>query len=82
MEQYADVFSLGDDDMGLTDVMKHSIQVEPGARPVKQAPRRLGAEKETEVDKQIQKLHQQGLIEPGNGAWSSPVVLVKKKGGS
>jgi hypothetical protein len=82
LNQYADVFSSGEHDMGLTNLVKHSISLVPGARPVKQAPRRLGAEKEAEVDKQIQKLRNQDLIEPAFGAWSSPVVLVKKKDGS
>lgn len=82
LNEYSDVFASGDQDMGLTDLVKHSIEVEPGARPIKQAPRRLGPEKEAEVDKQIQQLTHQGIIEPATGAWSSPVVLVKKKDGS
>ena len=79
---YSDVFSTGDNDMGLTKLVSHSIPVKSGTKPIKQAPRRLGTEKEAEVDRQIQKLQHQGLIEPGQGAWSSPVVLVKKKDGS
>ena len=42
-------------------------------------PHRLGPEKEAEAEKQVQELLQKGLIEPAGGAWSSPVVLVKKK---
>ncbi len=42
----------------------------------------LGHEIEAEVDRQVEKLLQQGFIEPTNTAWSSPVVLVKKKDGS
>ena len=80
--KYSDVFSSGESDMGLTDLVQHSIPVESGVKPIKQAPRRLGAEKEMEVDRQIQKLCHQGLIEPAHGAWSSPVVLVKKKDGT
>ena len=82
LSNYGDVFSEGDHDQGLTNLVKHSIEIEPGARPVKQAPRRLGAEREAEVDRQIIKLQDQGVIEPASGAWSSPVVLVKKKDGS
>ena len=82
LANYSDVFSCGEDDPGRTKLMEHSIPVQPGTRPIKQAPRRLGVEKEAEVSRQIQKLQEQGLIEPGHGAWSSPVVLVKKKNGS
>ena len=39
-------------------------------------------EKEAEVDRQEEKLQAEGLITPSEGAWSSPVVLVKKKDGS
>ena len=64
--------------MGLTDLVKHSINVEPGVAPIKQPPRRFGPEK----DRLIKKRHHQGIIEPAQGAWSSPVVLIKKKDGS
>lgn len=82
LRAYSDVFSSGDQDVGLTNLAKHSIPVVPGTRPIRHAPRRLGVEKEIEVEKQIQKLQHQGQIEPASGAWSSPVVLVKKKDGS
>ena len=67
LTEFADVFSTGDDDQGLTDLFKHSIPVRPDARPIKQAPRRLGVEKEAEVSRQVTKLEKQGIIEPGHG---------------
>lgn len=78
---YADVFSSGETDVGLTTLVKHSIPVHPGTTPVRQPPRRLGPEKDSEVERQVTQLQQQGLIEPSDGAWSSPVVLVRKKDG-
>ena len=82
LNMYGDVFSRGDDDQGTTDLVVHSTEILADTRPVKQAPRRQGPEKEAEIERQIQKLQQQGVIEPCYGAWSSPVVLVKKKDGS
>ena len=82
LRKYGDVFSCGDNDQGKTDLVTHSIELQPGTRPIKQAPRRQGPEKEAEIERQVQKLEQQGIIEPACGAWSSPVVLVKKKDGS
>ena len=79
---YQDVFSSGKDDVGLTKLVTHSIPVLPGTRPIKQPPRRLGAARDEEVEKQVKELLEQGRIEPHNGAWSSPVVLVGKKDGT
>ena len=80
--RYQDVFSKGEDDVGLTKEVQHDIPVFPGTRPIKQPPHRLGPEKEAEVQRQIEGLLEKGLIEPACGAWSSPVVLVRKKDGT
>ena len=82
LTSYADVFSSCPTDIGHTNLITHTIPTKSDAAPVKQRPRRLGAEKEKEVDKQIEELQQQGLIEPSHSAWSSPVVMVKKRDGS
>jgi hypothetical protein len=80
--EYSDVFSRDETDVGKTDLVSHSIPVIPGSRPIKQPARRLGPEKDKEVERQVTELQERGIIEPGNGAWSSPVVLVRKKDGS
>jgi hypothetical protein len=77
--RYQHVFSKTDTDVGCTSEVMHSIPTIPGAQPIKQRARRLGPEKEKEVDRQVQELAEAGFIEPGSGAWSSPVVLVRKK---
>lgn len=79
---YADVFSSGEDDVGLTNLVQHSIPLLPGTDPIRQPPRRLGPEKDLEVERQVSKLVHQGLVEPADSGWSSPVVLVHKKDGS
>ena len=76
---YQDVFSKGDTDVGRTDVIEHSIPLLDGTRPIRQPPRRLGLEKDQEVERQVADLVQRGMVEPADGAWSSPVVLVRKK---
>ena len=68
--------------MGPTTLVEHEIPVEEGTRPIRQHPHRLGPEKEAEADRQVKDLLQKGLIEPAGGAWSSPVVLVRKKDNS
>ena len=73
------MFSRNDQDVGRTDLVEHSIPVQEGTRPIRQPPHRLGPQKEQEAERQIQDLLARGMIEPASGAWSSPVVLVKKK---
>jgi len=69
-------------DMGLTKAVCHEIPLAAGTVPIWQPTRQLGPEKEREVSRQVQDLLSRDLIEPGYGAWSSPVVLVRKKDGS
>jgi len=79
LSEYKDVFSCGEHDMGLTKAVCHETPLAAGMVPIRQPTCRLGPEKEREVSRQVQDLLNQDLIEPGHGAWSSPVVLVWKK---
>jgi transposase InsO family protein len=79
--RYQDVFSSGDFDIGCTGVVKHSIRLKPDVKPVRQRPYRHAPVQEEEIERQVNLLKENGLIEEGRGAWSSPVVLVKKKDG-
>ena len=76
---YQDVFSRGDDDVGRTDMGEHFIPLLDGTRPIRQPPRILGLEKDKKVERQVADLVQRGMVEPADGAWSSPMVLVRKK---
>ena len=67
---YAEVVSKDSSDVCRTHLMQHSIPVAPNIKPIRHAPRRLGPEKEAEVDRQVQLLADQGLIEPSDSAWS------------
>jgi len=82
LREYGDVFSSGDHDVGLTDAVRHEIPLAAGTIPICQLTRRLGPEKEKEVSRQVRDFLNRGLIEPAHSAWSSPVVLVRKKDGS
>jgi len=80
LQEYNDLFSCGDNDMGLTKVVCHEIPLAAGTVPIKQPTRRLGLEKE--VSEQVHDLLDRDLIEPAHSVWRSPVVLVNKKNGS
>jgi len=81
LREYNDVFSSGDHDVDLTRAVRHEIPLAAGTVPIRQPTRRLGPEKE-KVSRQVRDLLDRGLIEPAYSAWSSPVILVRKKGGS
>ncbi|UYV77165.1 K02A2.6-like [Cordylochernes scorpioides] len=78
---YEDVFATSPNDVGRTNVTQHRIDT-GGAAPVKQLPRRLPMTRIDEVDKLIEEMAEQDVIEPSSSLWASPVVLVKKKNGS
>jgi len=82
LSEYKDVFSCGDHDMGWAKAVCHEIPLVAGTVPIRLPTRWLGPEKEREVSRQVQDLLNRDLIEPGYGAWSSPVILVWKKDGS
>jgi len=50
--------------------------------PIKQVPRRIPFQMREEVNKIIEDMRKQGVIEESQSPWMSPAVLVKKKDGS
>ena len=79
--EYADVFSQGDHDLGRTSLVKHTINTANHA-PIKQPPRRVAPAKREEMQRLVEEMAAQGVIERSDSPWSSPVVLVGKKDGS
>ena len=59
--------------------MHHSIHTLEGKRPIRQPSHRHGPQKKQKAERQVQDLLARDMIEPANGAWSSPVILVRKK---
>nr|WP_253310135.1 reverse transcriptase domain-containing protein [Rickettsia endosymbiont of Ceutorhynchus assimilis] len=76
----ADVFVM-DNQTGRTSLIQHKIDTGL-AHPIRQPPRRMPVAKQQEVENQIDKMLQEGIIEESNSPWSAPVVLVTKKDGS
>jgi len=81
VRKFSEVFSTGKQDLGRTDLVYHSINT-GNQDPIKQARRRLPIHYKQEFGKMLEEMQQQGVIEPSNSPWASPVVLVRKKGGS
>ena len=66
--------------LGCTTWAEHKIDV-VDAKPIRQKYRRLSKIMEQEMQAQIDELLEQGIIEPADGAWSSPIVLAKRPDG-
>jgi len=75
---YQDIFYLPGDKLSSTVEARHSINVEPGKEPINTRPYRLPETQKIEVDKQVKKLLQEGIIEESNSPWNSPILLVPK----
>ena len=60
----------------------HSIPLIPGAQPVSAYPYRYSPALKTEIEAQVTEMLQSGFIRPSTSAFSSPVLLVRKKDNS
>ena len=60
----------------------HRIDLLPGTPPIASRAYRTPIRLKAELEKQIEKLLAQGVIEPSTSAFAAPVVLVPKKDGS
>ena len=79
--KYQDVWATSSNDLGHSNVVQHRIETE-GHSPIKQPPRRVPIHKKKIVQEEIDKMLDRGVIEPADGPWASPIVLVTKKDGT
>ena len=79
--EFQDVFSRSDGDLGRTDQEPHDIDTKDHA-PIRERFRRVPFMQQQEIDSQVKKMLEQGVISPSDSPWASPVVLVQKKDGS
>ena len=81
IDEFADVFALELSELGATELVTHSIDTGE-APPIKQPARRIPFTLRGTVDEMVGEMLKQGVIEPSQSPWSSPVVLVEKKDGT
>lgn len=58
--------------------MQHEINILKGKEPIKQRPRREPIAFRGKCQEEIKDMLEKDVIEPCEGAWASPVVLVRK----
>ena len=78
--EFSDIISQGEDDLGCTPLLQHTIETE--GPPLRQPYRRQNPAVRREEMAQVQQMLSSGVIRPSNSPWASPVVMVKKKDGS
>ena len=76
-----EVFALCDEELGETDTVQHFIDTF-GAKPVKEAARRLPYALRQQLEVELDKLLKIKCIEPANSPYASPLVLVRKPDGN
>ena len=79
-QEFSDVFSQGEDDLGSTPLLQHTIETH--GPPLRQPYRRQNPAVRREEMAQVQQMLVSNVIRPSNSPWASPVVMVRKKDGS
>ena len=81
IREYRSVFAEKGQALGRTGIVKHTIDTGE-SRPIKQPPRRVPMHQVEIMDTALKEMEEAGVIRPSDSAWSSPVVMVRKKDGT
>ena len=81
LKNYSHLFAKDNTDLGSTNVVEHDIDV-GNTRPIKEPLQRLPFHMTETVDKHVEELLRNGIIEPSSSPWEADVVRVRKKDGS
>ena len=77
LNQYSDIFSTDNNDLGRTKMLNHSIHT-GDSQPVRQQPRRMAPSQKQHLKGLLQEMLANNVIQPSNSPWASPIVLVTK----
>ena len=77
---FSDIFSQGEDDLGSTPLLEHTIETH--GPPLSQPYRRQNPAVQREEMAQVQQMLASNVIRPSNSPWASPMVMVRKEDGS
>jgi len=77
---YADIFSSNEYDIGRTPLVEHHIDTRDH-RPIRQPLRRHPIAHQDAIDRQVEEMLRNEIIEPAASPWASNVVLIRKRDG-
>ena len=81
LQKYQHLWSV--EGMPLTQTQSAEHRIDTGkARSLAQKPRPTGLKQKEEIQRQVEEMLRDGIINPSTSPWASPIVLVKKKDGS
>ena len=81
LRQFSHAFELSNADLGTTKVVEHTIEV-GNSRPIKEPLRGVPFHAAEEIDKHVNDMLRDSVIEPSCSPWAAGVMLVRKKDGT
>ena len=78
--EYADIFSVDSNDIGLCNILKHKIDT-GNSKPIAMPFRRIPEGLNEKVDNLVNDLLDRNIIRESNSPWAAPIVIVPKKNG-
>ena len=78
-QKYNEVFHLDGDKLTVTNVSKAEIKLKPDTSPVYCKPYRLPQSQKQNLEKEVDKLLKDEIIEPCFSSWNAPILIVPKK---
>ena len=80
-DDYGDIFSINQWDLGESDAISHRTDVKPGSQPLKLPNRRMPVHYKDDLKEKVDAFINKELITPSHSPYSAPAMLVPKKNG-
>ena len=80
--KYRSVFSLSPQELGKYTLAKKTFPLEPGTRPVNRTLHSANTRVQETIDKCVNQMEQDGMIEHHHSPWGSAVTIVAKSDGT